>query len=118
MDLNENVAEDVVKNVVPDWANKFIVKNGKIPCCGLEFEYAVLSEEVVSEHKTPEMFSTGKGNFLSITENYPDEYKNLALTHEAMEFNGFFPEGEEQCLCALKEELKIAEAQQDQECDW
>lgn len=106
---NPKPPETPMKTTTPPWLAQHIVSFATLALNGEEHTYAVISPEFSHMHKTPEVFAICSAEgVIAISETYPEEYRELGITHEIMEFLDK-DQCEHVCVRALKRELELAE---------
>lgn len=99
----------------PTWTKEHITGEGKVIYGDVEYTYLILNQKSLAEKvPVPKQFATYTVNekgfpvVLSVSENYPEQYRDLCVLHEIIEKVECSGMGEEECLHALKKELEIA----------
>lgn len=114
----ESDESKVFKSERPSWTDGCIAGENLISYGNIEYHYLILDKKKLNEKNisTPEKFATYTINdqeypvVLSVSDTYPEKYRDLCVLHEIIEqvdFKGRCASDEE-CLCSLKKELSIA----------
>jgi hypothetical protein len=102
---------EIIETKIPENFEEFVLEKGKLKLDDQEYTYAVMDQEGLKGKfgdRIPVMFASGDRGMISISENYPEEYRELGLKHEIYEFFTCDSNKPTCCLESLKKELVIA----------
>ena len=99
-----------IETTKPSWIEEFVIETRDVTHEGQTYSYLVVNEEEFGKKfKIPKTFASySEQGLISISSNYPEQYKELGITHEIREHNEH--KGENGCcLACLKTELEDLE---------
>jgi hypothetical protein len=85
----------------------FVKERKKFLFLGVTHEYLVVDAEFGKQHGVPNHFTICKNGVLAVSDEYPEQYRELGLIHELIEHS--LPQSISVCKDALIEELILAE---------
>jgi hypothetical protein len=93
---------------IPDWMKKYVVILDKFEYDSVTFPYALVSYMLGTSQGAPPIFTIILDDgTLAVSDAYPEEWRELGLIHEVMEW-GTDSKDRHSCLKALKAELELA----------
>jgi hypothetical protein len=93
----------VIVNQVPTWAKPFIVGEGTVEVEGQTYQYHIMDPDLQPDLK---YFLGFPGqNFLLVSSDVPEEYREHVLRHEVVEFI-YHAEEVGRCVASLRQELE------------
>lgn len=96
-----------MKTKIPKWLQPFVISTKTFMWNNEEHEYAIVSEEFSLNAGGPRMFTICIAGVLAVSDTYPEEYRELGLIHELIEYS---PTDSKPCPLALHDELQLAES--------
>ena len=99
-----------IETIIPSWAKQYIEEIRELGHDGITYTYLVIKEDELGKvANVPKTFASySKEGLISVSSNYPEQYRELGLAHEIREHNEH--KGEKGCcLICLKSELQDLE---------
>ncbi len=98
-----------MKTTTPSWIEPYITSYATLTLDGEEHTYAIIDRHSLSrKHNVPEVFAICSAEgVIAISDTYPEEYRELGITHEIKEFLDE-DKCDHVCVRALQQELQLA----------